>query len=187
MGVKTRDAGISDVPRIHAIYLCYTVDDDLATFEEVPPTLVEMERRYNAIKALNFPFIVCEDIDTGEICGYAYAGKHRERSAYRFAVEETVYIDPKHQRKGAGTALLSEILVKLTAIGITQVLAVLGTEEDNPGSFFLHMKHGFEVVGILKHIGFKNGRWVDRVWMQRSLQPDLLIAGVVEKSDGEEM
>lgn len=163
-----RDCNQNDIQTITDIYNYFILKDgDLTTFEEVPVTYEIMLERFNSKTSNGFPFIVAVN-ENEVIMGYAYSSAYKERSAYRFSCEDSIYIHPNYQCKGIGTMLLKELLSKLEKIGIKQVVAVLGTQQDNPGSFKLHSQFGFESVGIYKSIGFKFGKWVDRLHMQYS-------------------
>lgn len=160
-----REATIEDLTQIQAIY-SHHVLSGLASFEESPPDLAEMTARFEATLARNLPYLVAES--EGRIAGYAYAGPYRPRPAYRFSVENSVYVAPDALGKGVGSALLRELLQRCTALGYRQVVAVIGDSE-NHASIRLHEKHGFRRAGELKSIGFKFGRWVDSVIMQRDI------------------
>jgi len=167
--VVIRDATAEDVAAICAIYNYYVLrEGDLVTFEEEKVPVEEMHRRYEAIaKKLQFPFIVACLEET--VVGYAYGNIFKERSAYRYSAESTVYLHPDSQRRGVGTTLMSALMPRLAARGIKQVVAILGTQRDNPGSYRLHETMGFKQVALYPRIGWKFGRWVDRVHMQCSL------------------
>lgn len=161
-----RNCKIDDIKEITNIYNYYiTLDKDVTTFEEIPVTSDDMLNRYNNLKTCNFPYIVATDVNDN-VMGYAYSGMYKPRSAYRFSAEDSIYIHHEHTGKGIGSLLLKELLVLLKHIGIKQVVAVLGTQQDNPGSYALHKKFGFVEVGVYKNIGYKHGVWVDRLHMQ---------------------
>jgi L-amino acid N-acyltransferase YncA len=162
-----RDASDDDMPTIHGIY-SHHVRTGLGSFEEVPPDLEEMRRRRAAILADKLPYLVAE-ID-GRVQGYAYAGKFRPRSAYRFSVEDSIYVAPEAGRRGLGRALLAELIERCTRDGYRQMIAVIG-DSANHGSIGVHAAAGFAEVARLPAIGFKFGRWVDSVMMQRPLGP----------------
>lgn len=168
--VTIRDSTQDDVARIHEIYCCYIGTEDVATFEEEPPTEEEMAQRREHVLSQNFPFI-CAVTSEG-VVGYAYAASFKERSAYRFSCTHSIYLDPRAQRKGAGTALLHNLLARLRGAGMKQVVAIVGTTDDNPGTHALHAKFGFMQVALLPKIGFKNNRWVDRAYLQLELNHD---------------
>ena len=165
MGVALRTAAAGDVPAIAAIY-AHHVLTGIATFEEVPPDPAEMARRHAAVTGRGLPYLVAEE--KGCVLGYAYAGPYRERSAYRFTVEDSVYLDPAAFRRGIGRALLVRLIADSTAWGARQMLAVIG-DSGNAGSVGLHASLGFRHVGTQEAVGFKFGRWVDTVTMQLAL------------------
>ena len=160
-----RDCRVGDVAAIQAIY-AHHVLHGLGSFEETPPDVAEMQRRVDALQAQNFPFLVGVIDDV--VGGYAYAGPYRLRSAYRYTVEDTVYVDATKAGKGLGRALLSELIKRCTASGHRQMIAVIG-DGANHASIGLHTALGFELVANLPSVGFKHGRWVDSVYMQRAL------------------
>jgi L-amino acid N-acyltransferase YncA len=163
--VAVRDATDSDLAAIHAIYV-HHVQQGLGSFEEVPPDLAEMARRRADVLARKLPYLVAE-LD-GRVAGYAYAGPYRPRSAYRFSVEDSVYVAADFHRRGVARALLVELIQRCTAQGYRQMIAVIG-DSGNHGSIGLHASLGFREAGRLQSIGFKFGRWVDGVIMQRTL------------------
>ena len=168
-GLIVRNASVHDIVDICKIYNFYILrEGDVTTFEEQAVTIDEMRHRYEHISnKINFPFIVaCID---GKVVGYAYAKYYSERSAYRFSAENSIYLDYSYQRRGVGTVLMRELLRRLQKLGIKQVVAVLGTLEDNPGSYKIHSQFGFKQVALFQKIGFKWGIWVDRCHMQLSL------------------
>jgi phosphinothricin acetyltransferase len=150
---------------VQAIY-AHHVLTGLASFEEVPPDLEEMRRRRADILARGLPYLVVES--GGRIGGYAYAGPYRQRIAYRFSVEDSVYVAPDFQGRGVGRTALSAVIERCTAAGYRQMVAVIG-DSGNTGSIVLHEKLGFRRAGVLTAVGFKLGRWVDSVLMQRPL------------------
>jgi len=164
-----RDATTDDVSAICGIYNYYVLrDGDIVSFEEEEVQETEMQRRHDTItEKLQFPFLVACINEV--VVGYAYANKYKERSAYRFSAESSVYLHPEYQREGVGTSLMAALMPRLAARGIKQVVAVLGTQQDNPGSYRLHDMFGFKTVAMYPKIGFKFGKWVDRIHMQRSL------------------
>lgn len=165
--VIVRDARDDDMPAIHVIYT-HHVRTGLGSFEEIPPDLDEMKRRRAAILGDKLPYLVAE-ID-GRIAGYAYAGRFRPRSAYRYSVEDSIYVAPDASRRGVGKALLAELVERCTGAGYRQMIAVIG-DSANHGSIGLHEAAGFTQAALLAAIGFKFGRWVDSVMMQRPLGP----------------
>jgi phosphinothricin acetyltransferase len=161
-----RPAAAGDLPVIQRIY-AHHVLTGLASFEETPPDLVEMTRRWQSIAETGLPYVVAVD-SGGEIAGYAYAGPYRPRSAYRFTVEDSIYLDPKFQGRGLGRILLARLITDATACGKRQMIAVIG-DSANAASIGVHRALGFEMTGTFRAIGLKFGRWVDTVLMQRSL------------------
>lgn len=154
-----------DIAVIAAIY-GHHVRHGFGSFEEVPPDAAEMARRRGDILAKDFPYLVAE-LD-GRVVGYAYASAYRPRIAYRFSVEDSIYVAHDAPRKGIGRALLESLMARCAALGYRQMVAVIG-DTQNTGSIALHATLGFRVVGTLPSIGFKHGRWVDSVFMQRPL------------------
>jgi L-amino acid N-acyltransferase YncA len=165
MSIPIRPAEPRDLAAITRIY-AHAVKHGTASFELDPPDLAEMTRRYTALRDGNFPFIVAE-ID-GAIAGYAYAGPYRARPAYRFTVEDSIYIDPTVQRRGVGRVLLERLLVEAQQRGFRQMVAVIGDSANTP-SIALHAALGFRMVGNFESVGFKFGRWLDSVLMQKPL------------------
>ncbi len=165
MSPDIRDAQPEDLPAITAIYARH-VETGLASFETEPPGEDEMRRRYEAIRAQAFPYLVAER--DGRVAGYAYATLYRTRYAYRFTLEDSIYVDPACTRAGVGGALLARLVGECEALGARQLVAVIGDSANAP-SIRLHAKAGFETVGVLKAVGWKHGRWVDSVLMQRAL------------------
>lgn len=163
--VTVRDAAETDIPAIRAIY-AHHVLHGLASFEEVPPDEAEMLRRFRALKEGGFPYLAAE-LD-GDLVGYAYAGQYRPRPAYRYSVEDSVYVRDGQAGKGVGRALLSALLARCTEAGFRQMIAIIG-DSANHGSIGLHKALGFETVGTIRSVGFKHGRWVDSVLLQRAL------------------
>jgi L-amino acid N-acyltransferase YncA len=157
-----RPADIAAVTRIYA----HAVQHGTASFELEPPDLKEMTRRLEALNAGGFPYLVA---DAGsEIVGYAYAGPYRARPAYRYSVEDSVYIAPNAQRRGLGRLLLDQLIVESEARGYRQMIAVIGDSAQH-ASIALHAALGFRMIGTLEAVGWKFGRWLDSVLMQRPL------------------
>ena len=153
---------LADVARIYA----HHVLNGLASFEETPPDVAEHNRRYEAALAAGLPYLVAEM--EGAVRGYAYALPYRARSAYRFAVEDSIYIDPEWTRRGIANALLSALIEGCANAGKRQIIAVIG-DSANAASIGLHARHGFRIAGTLPSVGLKFGRWVDSVIMVRPL------------------
>ena len=165
MKVVVRPAAESDIAAIAGIY-GHHVATGLASFELEPPSVEEMTRRYRELADRGFPYLAAER--AGKLVGYAYAGAYRARPAYRFSVENSVYIDADARRGGAGRALLQALIAECERIGFRQMVAVIG-DSDNAASIGLHAACGFTTVGTLPSIGYKFDRWVDSVFMQRVL------------------
>jgi phosphinothricin acetyltransferase len=160
-----RDAIESDLPAITAIY-AHWVTHGRASFELEPPDLAEMTRRRAAVLAGGYPYLVAEH--AGEVLGYAYASLYRARPAYRFTVENSVYVRPGGGRKGTGRALLEELIARCAARGFRLMIAVIG-DSGNAPSIGLHSACGFQPAGVLPGTGWKHGQWVDTVLMTREL------------------
>jgi L-amino acid N-acyltransferase YncA len=160
-----RDSSEVDMPRVRAIY-AFHVLHGLASFEEEPPSIDEMDRRRADVLGRGLPYFVAE-MDR-EVVGYCYAAPYRSRPAYRFTVENSVYVDHRLTGRGIGCSLLSALISRCIEAGCHQMVAVIG-DSDNTASIALHKRLGFLHVGTLREIGFKFGRWVDSVIMQRTL------------------
>lgn len=154
-----------DIAAITAIY-GYHVRHGLASFEEVPPLAEEIGRRRADIVARGLPYLVAER--GGRVVGYCYAGPFRPRVGYRFTLEDSIYVDQAEVGRGVGRALLVPLLGRCAELGYRQMVAVIGGRETVP-SIRLHQALGFTEVGVFEAVGFKFGRWVDIVLMQRAL------------------
>ena len=137
-----------------------------ATFELTPPDLAEMSRRFAALQQSGFPYLVA--VVAGRVVGYAYAGPYRPRPAYRFTVENSVYLQPLVQRRGIGLQLLQRLIAESEQRGYRQMIAVIG-DSANAGSIGVHSRCGFQMIGTHPNVGFKFGRWLDTVMMQLAL------------------
>lgn len=166
--VTIREAKDEDMAAIQAIYAFY-VERTAHSFEEVPPSVEEMRRRRADIAALGLPYLVAEE--DGEILGYTYARHFRERSAYRYTIEDSIYVAPFVTGRGIGKALVSALVDRCMALGYRQMIAVIG-DSGNAGSIGLHRSMGFRQEGVLRGVGLKFGRWVDVVIMHRTLASD---------------
>jgi L-amino acid N-acyltransferase YncA len=160
-----RDCVAGDLAAITAIYR-YAVLSGTGTFEIDPPDETEMAARHARLTGQGYPFLVA--CAAGEVLGYAYAGPYRERAAYRFLVEDSIYVREDCQGRGAGSALIERLIEECVARGFRQMVAVIGDSE-NIGSIRLHAKAGFVASGTLTAAGWKAGRWLDVVLMQRAL------------------
>jgi L-amino acid N-acyltransferase YncA len=163
--VMIRPAAEADLAEITAIY-AHAVRTGTATFELEPPDLAEMTTRFGNLAAAGFPYLVATD--DGHVVGYAYAGPYRARPAYRFTVENSVYLPPHAQRRGIGLKLLNRLVAESAARGFRQMIAVIG-DSANAGSIGVHTRAGFQMIGTFHSVGFKFGRWLDTVLMQREL------------------
>jgi len=171
--VSVRDSEPAEIGAICDIY-AHHVSHGFASFEEAPPDRAEMERRRAEILARGLPYLVAilpgRGPRDGDVAGYAYASPFRTRSAYRFTLENSVYVAPNMQRRSVGRALLAALLPRCAALGYRQMIAVIG-DSANHASIGLHADVGFVEVGRLRAVGFKLGRWVDSVLMERALGP----------------
>ena len=164
--VKIRPSVDADTAAIAAIYAHY-VENTTSTFELVPPTLAELSRRRATILEHGFPYVVAVSVDQ-QILGYAYAGPHRLRPAYRFTVEDSIYIAHGSTRQGIGAMLLARLIEESIAAGKREMIAVI-SGSDNLASIRLHERCGFTQAGLLKNVGYKFETWIDTIFMQRSL------------------
>lgn len=165
MSCVVRDLREEDIASVQAIY-AFHVLHGLASFEEEAPPVEELARRHAEISARGLPYLVAER--DGEVIGYSYAAPYRARSAYRFTVENSVYVDHRLQRSRVGSALLSTLIARCGAGGWRQMIAVIG-DSANIASIALHQRLGFQMAGTLHAVGYKFGRWIDSVLMQRAL------------------
>ncbi len=159
-----RDADLIAIQRIYA----HHVQTGTGSFEEVAPSLAEMTERRAAILARGLPYLVIED--DGTVAGFAYAALFRPRSAYRFTVEDSIYIDPDRIGRGMGHLLLAAIIDACTTLDYRQMVAVIG-DASNAASIGLHASFGFGEAGRLSAAGYKFGRWLDVIFMQLTLLP----------------
>ena len=165
--IVVRAATDADMAAVRDIYAHYVLHS-LATFEETPPTLEDMLARRRASVDLGLPYLVAEV--GGAIAGFAYAGLYRSRPAYRYAIEDSVYVADGQTGRGIGSALLGELIVRCERGPWRQILAVVG-DSANSGSIALHLRFGFELAGTLRSVGFKHERWIDTPILQRTLGP----------------
>jgi phosphinothricin acetyltransferase len=166
MSLTVREARPGDLPAITAIY-AHHVLHGTGTFEETPPPDSEMAARMDKVRAAGCPWLVAEDA-AGLVIGFGYFAPFRDRSAYRFTVEDSVYVRDDIRGQGVGKALVAELIARAEARGLRQMIAVIGDSE-NVGSIGLHISLGFRQAGVLRAAGMKFGRWVDVVTMQRPL------------------
>ena len=162
---EIRPTVAADLPSITEIY-AHEVREGTATFELVPPDLAEMTRRFQALMDGGFPYLVAE-LD-GSVVGYTYASSYRPRPAYRFTVENSVYLRPAVHRRGIGRQLLERLIAECERCGFRQMIAVIG-DSANAGSIGVHERCGFQMIGTHPSVGLKFGRWLDTVMMQREL------------------
>jgi L-amino acid N-acyltransferase YncA len=163
--LRVRVADEDDIPAIQEIYAHYVLKSS-SSFEEEAPTVAEMTARWQKIRSRKMPFLVA--VVGKRVSGYAYGGPYRERSAYRYTIEDSIYIAPDMLGRGIGNALMEELIKRCTALGYRQMIAVIG-DSTNAASLAIHSRHGFRVIGALSSSGFKFGHWADAVLMQRSL------------------
>ena len=164
MDVIVRDADERDAEAVQAIY-AYHVLHGTASYDTEPPSVDFIREKIRAVLAIGWPYVVAES--DGRIAGYAYATQFRDRAAYEYTCENSIYVDPERTGQGIGTALLRELMNRSAAAGFRTMIAVIGGAE--PASVRLHAGCGFAEVGRLHAVGFKFGRWLDSVYMQRTL------------------
>jgi L-amino acid N-acyltransferase YncA len=163
--VRIRPATPDDAAALAAIY-GHHVLHGFGTFEEVAPSAEDMVQRVSAVVGYGLPYLVAET--DGAVAGFAYASPFRTRAAYRYTVEDSVYIGPERLGQGIGKALLGALIEACQGVGLRQMVAMIGDSE-NARSIALHQAMGFTPVGVFRAIGFKHGRWVDVAMMQRAL------------------
>lgn len=165
LNIEVRRARPEDIDSITCIYE-QNVLLGTGSFEITPPDDNEMLRRYKRIIDRGFPYLVAE---VGkDVVGFCYASEYKDREAYRYTIQDSIYVHPEALRDGIGTCLLTELIRLSTDLGYRQMIAVIGDSE-NKASIGLHSKLGFKEVGRLKDVGFKFDRWLNSVLMQRSL------------------
>jgi L-amino acid N-acyltransferase YncA len=170
--VTIRPSRDHDVAAIAAIY-AHHVLHGVASFEEVPPEAEEIARRRQAIVERGLPYLVAERTDApkdARVVGYCYAGLFRPRIGYRFTLKDSVYVDANEVGRGIGRRLLEQVVARCTELGYRQMVAVIGGRE-TVASIKLHEALGFAHIGVLPAVGFKFGRWIDIVLMQKALGP----------------
>jgi len=153
-----------DIPGVADIY-GHHVLTGYGSFEETPPSVDDIAGRIASVQALGLPYLIADD---GGVIGFAYASSFRPRSGYRFTAEDSVYVARDVMGRGVGRALLQAIIDRCAHIGLRQMMAIIG-DSDNAASIGLHQALGFSRIGVARNVGFKHGRWVDLVWMQRAL------------------
>lgn len=160
-----RPSQAADIPAITALY-AHHVLHGTGTFELEPPDEADMARRHADVTGKGLPWLVAQD--ASGVIGYAYANHFRPRRAYRFCLEDSIYVAPTAQGRGVGRLLLAELMARCEALGARQMLAVIG-DAANAGSIGVHRSLGFEHTGVLKASGWKFGRWLDVILMQKAL------------------
>jgi L-amino acid N-acyltransferase YncA len=163
--ITIRDFTLDDLAPVTRIYARHVLHGT-ATFDETAPSIEEMSRKYQTIRGHGLPWLVA--VEGAAVLGYAYADRFRERSAYRFTVENSIYIDPAFHRRGAGRALMRELIARCEKLGYRQMIAVIG-DSANQASVGVHRAVGFVEIGVYKAVGMKFGRWLDAVLMQKTL------------------
>jgi L-amino acid N-acyltransferase YncA len=167
--IAVRAVRAADLPAITRIY-AHAVRHGTASFEIDPPDEAEMARRQQALAAGGHPYLVAED-GRGAVLGYAYAGPYRTRPAYRWTVEDSIYVAPDAFRRGVGRTLLARLIDECDRLGFRQMIAVIGDSERQTPSIELHRAAGFRVIGTFEAVGYKFGRWLDSLLMQRAIGP----------------
>ena len=162
--LRIRDCEPGDVAAIQGIYAHY-VRHSPVTFEEEVPDVDEIRARRQATLDAGYPYLVAET--DGEVLGYAYAGRYRPRSAYRYSVEDSVYVRDDAKRRGVGRALLAELVARCRALGFKRMVAIIG--DRSPPSVALHLALGFTLVGHLTAVGYKFGKWYDSTLLELDL------------------
>jgi L-amino acid N-acyltransferase YncA len=160
-----RPAEPADAEALAKIYGWHVLNGT-GTFEETPPTAADMEARRRAVADRGLPYLVAAQ--DGRVLGFAYAAPFRTRAAYRYTVEDSIYLDPEQRGRGLGKALLVQVIDACEALGLRQVVAVIG-DSANAASIGVHRSLGFEPAGVTRGLGYKGGRWLDVVWMQKAL------------------
>jgi L-amino acid N-acyltransferase YncA len=163
---RIRAAAPADLDRITGIY-ADAVRNGTASYELEPPSRTDMESRFRAITDAGLPYLVAEG--RGGVLAYAYAGPFRPRPAYRFIVEDSIYVAPEGQGQGLGTLLLQRLIDEVRALGFRQMIAVIGDGRPDSASVRLHERLGFRHSGRLEGSGYKHGRWLDTVFMQLAM------------------
>lgn len=166
-GFTLRDATTRDIPHMLEIYNHY-VANSTVTFDEDPLTLKEMRAKFKRVADLGYPWLVAES-PNGQVLGFAYVMPWKPKAAYRFTVENSIYLGPASTGKGIGTALMTELLPRAKAAGVKEVIAVIA-DRGADASIAMHRRFGFKEIGHMGKVGFKFGRWLGTVLMQKSLK-----------------
>ncbi|MBK0001737.1 MULTISPECIES: GNAT family N-acetyltransferase [Erwiniaceae] len=167
--VCIRDAEEADFDIITRIYGWHVLHG-CGSFEETPPDVHEMTERFRKVRSFGLPWLVA--LINNEVVGYCYATQYRPRPAYRYTIEDSIYLAPDAGGKGIGSVLMAALIARCQQGPWRQMLAIVGNGERNAGSLNLHKKMGFETVGNFRNVGFKHGEWRDTLLMQLALQPD---------------
>jgi L-amino acid N-acyltransferase YncA len=167
-GFAVREATEKDLPDIRQIYNHY-VANSTVTFDETPWSLTVLRTKFSRVRALGYPFLVAESLG-GMVLGFAYVYPWKEKAAYRFTVENSIYLGPASTGKGMGTALMGELLERATTAGVREVIAVIA-DRGAEASVAVHERFGFTQTGSMGRVGFKFGRWLGVIMMQKSLSP----------------
>jgi phosphinothricin acetyltransferase len=166
-GFTLRDATLHDIPHMREIYNHYVLNSTVS-FDEKPVSLAEMRKKFAVVEKLGYPWLVAVSAG-GQVLGYAYVTPWKTKAAYRFTVENSIYLGPASTGKGIGRALMGELLTRAKAAGIKEVVAVIA-DKGAEASIALHADFGFTEIGHMGRVGFKFGRWLGTVLMQRSLK-----------------
>lgn len=162
-----REAEETDLPSIREIYNHYVLNSTV-TFDEKPMTLAALRKKFARVRELGYPFLVAVN-PTGQVLGYAYVYPWKEKAAYRYTVENSIYLGPASGGKGLGTALLGELIDRSRAAGVKEIIAVIA-DKGADASIAIHQKFGFKEIGHMGRVGFKFDRWLGTVLMQKSLK-----------------
>jgi L-amino acid N-acyltransferase YncA len=164
---EIREATPVDLPWIREIYNLYVLNSTV-TFDETPMALAALRKKYQHVVDLGFPFLVAQN-PAGQVLGYAYVTPWKEKAAYRYTVENSIYLGPASTGKGLGRVLLGELITRSKAAGIKEIIAVIA-DKGADASIELHRQYGFKEIGHMGKVGFKFGRWLGTVLMQKSLK-----------------
>jgi len=164
---EIRDAKVEDLPSVREIYNHY-VANSTVTFDEKPMTLATLRSKFHHLGKLGMPFLVAES-PTGQILGYAYVFPWRQKAAYRFTVENSIYLGPAATGKGLGKVLLAELISRSKAAGLKEIIAVIA-DQGADASIAMHKNFGFKEIGHMGKVGFKFDRWLGTVLLQKSLK-----------------